>query len=196
MHVLAGGEGLEQALVLRQVRHDAQFDLRIVRRHDHRSRRRDEGFADAAAFRGAHRYVLQVRIVARQPPGHRHRLRVVGMHAARRRVHHLRQLVGVRGLEFCQPAVLEYQLRQRMIEREFLQDIFVGGRLAARRLFLHRQALALEQDLLELLGRIEVERLPGFLMHPVFKFDHLFAQVRGSAAPAARSRAARPGVPS
>jgi hypothetical protein len=32
MHILALGEGIEQAFVVGQVRHDAQLDLRIVGR--------------------------------------------------------------------------------------------------------------------------------------------------------------------
>ena len=82
MDVLARGERLEQARVLRDVRHDAQLDLRVIGRHDVAARRRDERLADAAPFRGADRDVLQVGVVAREPPGHRHRLPVVGVHAA------------------------------------------------------------------------------------------------------------------
>ncbi len=153
------GERLEQAFVAGQVRHDAQLDLRIVGRHDARTGWRDERFADAAAFRRAHRDVLQVGIAGGQTPGHRHRLRVAGMHAPGPGIHHLRQLVGVGGFEFCHAAIFEQQLGQRVIEREFLQHFFVGGRRAARRFLFNRQAEFVEQDLLDLLGRIQVERL-------------------------------------
>ena len=56
----------------------------------HVARRRDEGLADAPAFGRADRDVLQVGVVARQPPRHRHRLRVVRVHAAGARMRHLR----------------------------------------------------------------------------------------------------------
>ncbi|CAM5321942.1 hypothetical protein RLIN73S_06476 [Rhodanobacter lindaniclasticus] len=62
VHVAAFVERLEQAFVAGQVGHDAQFDLRIVRRHHLPARRRDERLADAPAFLGAHRDVLQVRV--------------------------------------------------------------------------------------------------------------------------------------
>ena len=85
MSVIAG-EGAQQACVAGQVRHDAQLDLRIVRRQQHVARRRDEGLADAPAFGRADRDVLQVRILRRQPAGRGHRLVIAGVHAAGARV--------------------------------------------------------------------------------------------------------------
>ena len=79
--VLVAGEGAQQAFVPRQVRHDAQLDLRIVGRQQHVPRGRDEGLADAPALRRADRDVLQVRILRRQPAGRRHRLVIAGVHA-------------------------------------------------------------------------------------------------------------------
>ena len=106
MHVLALGEGFEQARIVRQVRHDAQFDLRIVGADDTAIRRCDEGGADAPALGGADRDVLQVGVGRRQAPGDRHRLREAGMHAAGGRVDHLRQLVGVGVLQLGEAAVV------------------------------------------------------------------------------------------
>ena len=40
VHVAIFGESLEQAGIVGQVRHDAQLDLRIVRRHQHVAGRR------------------------------------------------------------------------------------------------------------------------------------------------------------
>ena len=74
VHVLTVGEGLQQPGILRDVRHDAQLDLRVVGRHHPVARRRNEGFADASPFRGAHRDVLQVRVAGGQPAGDGHRL--------------------------------------------------------------------------------------------------------------------------
>ena len=85
--------------ILRQVRHDAQLDLRIVGGDEHVSRRRDERLANAPSFRRAHRDVLQIGIVRREAAGHRGRLPERRVHASRLRVHHQRQLVGVRRLE-------------------------------------------------------------------------------------------------
>ena len=74
MHVLAVGEGLQQPGILRDVRHDAQLDLRVVGRHHLVARRRNEGFADASPFRGTHRDVLQVRVTGGQPASDGHGL--------------------------------------------------------------------------------------------------------------------------
>ena len=139
--------------------------------------RRDEGFADAPAFRAAYRDVLQVGIVRGEPSGDCHGLRIAGMHAARRAIDRQRQLVGVGGFEFRHAAIFQQDLRQRVIEREFLQHFLVGGRRAARGLLHHRQAEFVEQDLLYLLRRIQVERLPGGLVRPGFQRDQFFAQL-------------------
>ncbi len=61
------------------------------------------------------------------------------MHAARARVDHRRQLVGVGRLELRRRAVLEQHLRQRIVGGELLEHVLVGGWLAGRGLLLHRQ---------------------------------------------------------
>ncbi len=112
-----------------------------------------------------------------EPPGDRDRLRVAGVHAPGLAIHHLRQLVGVGGFEFRHAAIVEQDFRQRVIERQFLQHFLVGGRIAARRLFLDRQLQFVEQDFPELLGRIQVERLPGSFVRTGLQCDQLFAQL-------------------
>ena len=171
------GKGVEQARVARQVRHDAQLDLRVVGRDDARTRRRDEGLADAPALFGADRDVLQVRVGAGEPPGDRHGLGIVGVHAPRGRVDRARQLVGVGALQLGHAAVVEDQLRQRVVERQLFQHLLVGGRRAGRRLLQHRQLLALEEDLLDLLRRIQVEGLLRHFVRLPFDFQHAQAEL-------------------
>ena len=67
MNVLVARERREQAFVAGQVRHDPKLDLRVVGGEQLEARRRDERLADAAAFGGADRNVLQVRVGRRQP---------------------------------------------------------------------------------------------------------------------------------
>ena len=177
MHVLAAGEGFEQARIVRQVRHDAQLDLRIVGAGDTATGRRDEGRADAPAFGGAHGNVLQVGLGRCQPAGDGDGLREAGMDAAGRGIDHLRQLVGVGVLELGDAAVVEDQPRQRVVEGELLQHLLVGRRRLGRRALDHRQALALEQDLAELLGRVEVEGLARRLVGARFEFEHAAAEL-------------------
>ncbi len=161
VHILAFAEGAHQAIVPRQVGHDAQLDLRVVGRDDHAARRRHERLADAPPFFGAHRDILQVRVGRGQPPRDGSRLPVGGMDPAGLRVDHLRQLVGIGGLELGQAAVVEQQFGQRVILGQLLQHLFVGRRRAAGGLLDHRQLELREEDLADLLGRVQVERLAG-----------------------------------
>ena len=63
MEVRATGERLDEAVVARQVRKQAQLDLRVVGRHEFAARlKRHEALADAAAELRAHGDVLQVRV--------------------------------------------------------------------------------------------------------------------------------------
>src|SRR5690606_40308829 len=55
VNILTGGEGLQQTLVARQVRHDAQLNLRIIGGDDAVTRWRDECLPDASTFGGADR---------------------------------------------------------------------------------------------------------------------------------------------
>ena len=126
VHVLAVGEGVEQAIVAREVGHDAQFDLRVVGGNDAVAVGGDKGGADAPAFLGAHRNVLQIGIAGSEPPGHHRGLREVRVHAASVGVDHARQLVGVGALELGQTAVFEQQLGQRVVECQFGKHLLVG----------------------------------------------------------------------
>ena len=93
------------------------------------------------------------------------------------RVDHQRQLVGVGRLQLRQRAVLEQDLRQRIVGGELLQHFLVGGRRAGRRLLQHGQLHPLEQDLADLLRRAEVERLPGELVRLLLERHHALAEL-------------------
>ncbi len=176
MDVLALVKCPEQRGVFRQVRHDPQFDLRIIGRDEDVIGRRDEGLANAAALRGAHRDVLQVGIVRREPPGDGRSLGERGVHAARARIDHLRQLVRVRRLELRHRTMFEQDLGQWIVGRQLLQHFLVGGRLSGRGLLDHRQVHPLEQDFSQLLRRSEVERLPRELVRLLLQRHHPLAQ--------------------
>jgi hypothetical protein len=98
------------------------------------------------------------------------------VHAAGARIHHLRQLVGVGRLELRERAVLEQHLGQRMVRRELLQHLLVGGGLPGRGLPRDRELHALEQDLAELLGRAQVERAAGELVGLLLEREHALAE--------------------
>ncbi len=77
-----------------------------------------------------------------------------------RRVDLLRELVGVGRAQLGERAVIEDQPRQRVFGGELLEHVLGGRGLAGRRLAQHRDLQLLEQDLLQLLRRLEVELLP------------------------------------
>ncbi len=177
VNVVSMLECVAQPRVAREVRHDSQLDLRVVRAHDLPAGRRDESLADAATLRRADRDVLQVRVVRRKPASDSNGLRIGGVYPPGLCIDHARQLVGVGRLELGDATVVEQQLGQREIGRQLLQHVLVGGGLAAGRFLADRQTLLLEQDLLDLLGRVEVERLAGRLVRFPFELEHLLAEL-------------------
>ncbi len=114
-------------------------------------RRCDKCFANATAFGCTHGDILQVGFIAGEPPGHRYRLRIIGMHPPGSGIHHAWQLVGIGRLKLGKAAVIEQDFWQRIIQGKPLQHFFVGGRRAARCFFNDRQLELVEQDFLDLL---------------------------------------------
>ena len=139
VNVLALFERLEQSLVARQVRHDAQFNLGVVRRHQLVALRGHESLANAPALFAADGNVLQVRLRGRQPAGGRYRLVIGGVNPASAMVNQFRQGVGVGGFQLAQAAVLKDQSGQGMLVGQFLQHRFRRGGRAFRGFLYHRQ---------------------------------------------------------
>jgi hypothetical protein len=139
--------------------------------------------------------VLQVRIGRGQPAGGGHRLVIGGVHAAGGGIDLLRQSLGVGRAQLGQPAIFEDQPRQRIVDGQLFQHVLGGGRRAARGLALHRQLPALEQDLLQLLGRFEVERTAGLACARASISACAAGRSRRSARAASRDRSARRGAP-
>ena len=134
------------------MRHDAQLNLRVVAANQHAAGARYKSLADTPAFCRAHRNVLQIGVVAGQPPRHRHGLGVIGVYTASLRVHQLRQFVGVGGFELGQAAPLQQGGRQGVVKREFFQHFLVGADRAFGS-FLHRRQT-------QTLGRRVKQHLP------------------------------------
>ena len=154
--VLAPPEGLDQALLARDVGEDAQLDLGVVGGEEAVPRLRHERRADAPAELGADRDVLRVRVARRQPPRHRDELVERRVNAARPRVDQRRQRVGIRRLELGECPVLDDLGGQLVAEGELLQHVGVG-RVAGLGLPERRQLELLEEDGGELLGRADIE---------------------------------------
>ena len=122
---------------------------------------RHEGFSYPAALGRADRDVLQIGVVARQTPCDGHGLRIVRVHAAGARQGELGEFVGVGSLELGQSPVLQNLGGQRVVLGQFLQHFFIGAARAGGGLLDDGQAQLVEEDLAELLGAGEVERLAG-----------------------------------
>ena len=151
-----------EVLVAGVVGQHAQFDLRIVgRQQDPAPLPRHKGRADLPAGLGPHGDVLQVRVAGAEAPGRGHGLMERGVDAARAWMDHLRQGVHVRPLELRVLAVLDDLRRQRV--RPGRAPPERRRRCWDRSSSRERTGsfCSVEQDLLELLGRGDVERMPG-----------------------------------
>ena len=91
----------------------------------------DKCFPDAPAFCGANRNILQVRFIARQPPGNGYSLRIICVHSAGSGIDHAWQFVGIGGFKLGKAPVFKQNFCQGVIQGKPLQNIFVGGRRSA-----------------------------------------------------------------
>ena len=164
----------------RKVGQHAQLDLRVVGRQQLPARlARQERRANLAAALGAHRNVLQVRIVRAEPARGRHHLVERRVHAAGLRMHHLRQGVDVRVLQLGVLPILDDLGRQRMQPGQLFQHVGVGAAAALGALE-HRQLVLVEQDLLQLLGRADVELAAGQLVDLALQLRQQLRRTCGS----------------
>ena len=127
-----GRECLQQALVARQVSHDAKFDLRIVGGDEPESGRRHERLADAPPLGGADGNVLEVGRRRREPAGRGDGLVVAGVHPPGRGAHTLGQGHRVGGAELGEGPVVEDDAGQRKLPGQLLKHRIGRRRLAGR----------------------------------------------------------------
>ena len=142
-----------------------QLDLRIVRRHQLVAGRRDEGAADLAAVLGAHRDVLQVRLVRRQPSGGGRRQRVGRVHAMGLRIDVGRQRVGIGRFQLRDLAPFQNLLREIVaLLGEIVEHLRRGRPRAGLGLGAAGQAHLAEEDVADLLGAADIDRLARDLL--------------------------------
>ena len=114
---------------------------------------------------GADGNVLEIGVRAAQAARGRHRLVVGGVDPAGLRVNQAQKGVGVGGFELGKAPVLQHQSRQLMIGGqggEHLHIRGIGGFLDG--FFLGGQLELVKQNPAQLLGGIDIERLPGQVM--------------------------------
>ena len=167
MEVLPAQERLDEALVARQVRKQAQLDLRVVARQDDVvGTRRHKGRPHHAAQVAAHGDVLQVGVRRREPAGSRDRLVVGGVHPAVAE-NLARQRVEVGRLDLHALAIVEDVGHHGVVACKALEKLGVRGVEAglgllegATRLGVaRRQAEGVKEHAGELGGRVDVELL-------------------------------------
>ncbi len=158
--VLAVAERVDERLLPGEVGEDAQLDLRVVGRDEHVARLGHECPPDLPADVGPDGDVLEVGVAAAQAPGRGHCLVEARVHAARVGMNERRQRVDVGALQLLQAAPLENELGELVRQRQLLEH-FERSRL---RLGLGRppdrlgaHAEAIEENLRQLLGRVDVE---------------------------------------
>ena len=157
--VLAAAEGVDQRLVLGEVREDPQLDLAVVGGEQHVPRFGHEGLADAPALRGADGDVLQVRVADGEPAGGGDGLVERRVDAAGLEDRRARQGVDVGGLELLDApgsrgscgaaswASASSSSTSSAVDAARVLAVFLA----------ERKPEAVEQDLAELDRRVDVE---------------------------------------
>ena len=127
MHVGAALERVDQTGIVGEVREHAQLDLRVVGGEQPAAFVGDERAPQLATARGAHRHVLEVRRLRRDPAGGGGEL-VEGRVDAAVGADERRQRVGVGAAQLLDLAVPEQRLDDRVLLGQLLQRVGVGGR--------------------------------------------------------------------
>src|ERR1700733_2985425 len=118
----------------------------------------DESGADLTAEFCSNRNILQIRIGRRQPAGGCPRLAERRMNAAATAANQRRKGINIRGFQLGKLSVLQAKARNFMLFREAFEDIDAGRYLLSLAiLHRNREAELVEEDVAELLGRVDVE---------------------------------------
>src|SRR5271156_832810 len=122
------------------MRHDAQFDLRVIGGYQRAARGRYERLPNAPSIFGSNRYVLQIRSRRGESAGGGDRLMIRGMNASRGRIDLLGEIVRVGRLELGDTPVFQYQLGQGIGRGELFENVLRRRWLAGGSLARHRDA--------------------------------------------------------
>ncbi|MBA7476206.1 hypothetical protein ES707_11588 [subsurface metagenome] len=165
MNVEAVLESLPELRDVGDLGQQAQFDLRIVGRHQLVAGRGDEGAANLAAVFGAHGDVLQVRLVRRQPARGGRRQRVGRVHAMGLRMHVIRQRIGIGRFQLGNLPPFQNLLREVVaLLGEVIEHLCRGRPCAGLGLGAAGKSHLAEDDVAELLRAADIDRLAGELL--------------------------------
>ena len=152
------------------MRQDAQFNLGIIRVHEHTAFLWNKYLAYFPAQGHAHRDILKVWLRAADTPRGRNGLvefavnpsvlTDVGCQAFR-----------IGGIQLCQLAVVQDFLDHRIIRRQFFQYIRCRG-ITGLCLFASRKLHLFKENLSQLLGGIDIEFMPCLLVNFLFQLGN------------------------
>src|SRR5277367_3375603 len=108
VNVFTAAESLHQYWIFREVREDAQLDLRVIRGEKQGTGRGNESRANFASELRTDRNILQVRVGRAEPPSHRAGLAKTRVQAAGPGMNQPRKHVGIVRLQFGQLAKFNY----------------------------------------------------------------------------------------
>ncbi len=181
MNILPLAERFQHGFILRNMRHDAQFNLRIVNRDQPGARRGDKALTHASAKLRPRGDVLQVRILRGNPPGGGARLIERGVNSTGSRVDLQGESVHVSGFQFGQLAKFQDFVNNRVLPAHAFQHSGGSGQLARAglaRAVGRFQAQALKKHIRELLGGIEIERFAYPRVNRILNALDLFVQLQ------------------
>ena len=181
MNVEIVGKGFFQLRNIGDMGQQPQLDLAVIGADQLVALGGDEGLADAAAFLGAHRNVLQIGIGGGQPPGRGRGHGIGGMHPPGLGIDIAGQRVGIGAAQLGQAAPFQHFLGDVMaLGRHFFQHIDIGGPGAGLGLAPAFQAHLAEQDIAQLLGRADIEilarQLVDFGFQPALRLAEIIGQ--------------------
>ena len=165
---------LNQLLIPGHMGQHTQLDLGIVRIREQIPLLRDKSPADQPAQLHAHGNILQVRLRGADPARRRDRLVQGGVNPAVRSDAG-KKPVRIGGFQFGKPSVFQNLRSDRMLFRQLFQHVRSGG-IAGLGLLSARKLHFPEQNLTQLLGRVDVERLPRLFVDALFQLSDPFHQ--------------------
>ena len=174
MDVLLLPVGLYELPVAGTVGQDSQLDLRVVRVHKHIALLGHEHLPDQPAQLHPHRDVLQVGFCAADPSRGGDGLIELSVYPAVLPYEDGKP-VCVGGFQLSQLAVLQDLRHKGIIRRQLLQHVRRRG-VAGLGLLSALQPHLLKEDHAQLLGRVDVEHLPGLLVDLLLQLFDLDGQ--------------------
>ena len=158
MDILSGLESLQHMFVTREMRHQSQFYLRVVRRQEDTTRVGNDCTTDELSAFGSHGQILQVGVAGREAPCGGDSLIVGGVYLTGSGIDIRGEGFDIGGDEFLEFTLLQYLAHDGMFVAQGLQYFLRGGVFAGlAALGLLIQVQAVEEYLAHLCRRVDIK---------------------------------------